>query len=86
MAFIWIIAAVIASLAQHRKILLRYGYRALFSQLNSDLDDMFLSRAARPLMPKQRFMITWWQYRTLVQLKVASVAGKQSQRGGRCHS
>ena len=78
MAFIWIIAAVIASLAQHRKILLRYGYRALFSQLNSDLDDMFLSRAARPLMPKQHFMIAWSYHRTLVRLTSASISGKQS--------
>jgi len=81
MAFIWIIAAVIASLAQHRKILLRYGYRALFSQLNSDLDDMFLSRAARPLMPKQRFMIAWSYHRTLVRLRALPFPGSSPD----CH-
>jgi hypothetical protein len=42
------ITTVVTSLAQYRKILLLYSCPALFSQLNSDLDDVFLGRGLGP--------------------------------------
>jgi hypothetical protein len=50
----------------------------LFSQVNGDLDDGFLGRAGSASLPKQRFMITWSYYRTVVRLTGASVPAKRS--------
>ena len=51
--------------------------RAPFSQVNNGLRDMFPARAGSALT-EQRFVIVWRRYWTLVQLRIASVPGKQS--------
>jgi len=81
MAFIWASTPVVTSPPSRVKTLVRYRRRTLFLQVNSDLDDIFLDARPRPFTPKQRFMIAWSYYRTLVSLTSASVNGKQLERG-----
>ena len=59
-------------------LLMLDGLRAPFSQVNNGLRDMFPARAGSAILTKQRFVIVWRRYWTLVQLRIASVPGKQS--------
>ena len=84
--------AVVTSVVRCRQLLqcddpllMLDGLRALFSQVNNGLRDMFPARADSALLTGQRFMIAWRRYRTPVQLRIASVTPKQSQRGDGCH-
>jgi hypothetical protein len=55
MAFSWVITAVVTSPPSTGKTLVRYRCHALFSQVNSDLDDIFLDRAASALHAETAF-------------------------------
>ena len=52
-------------------------FRVLFSQVNNGLRDIFISSRVTALLAGQRFMIAWRRYRTPVQVKIASVPGKE---------
>jgi hypothetical protein len=76
----WDIAAVVTSLVQYRQILLRDGHRALFSQVNSGMDDMFRSSCGFGRLCRYRFMIARSCYRTRVGQRALPFRGRSQRR------
>lgn len=66
-------------------LLMSDGLRAPFRRSTTIYVACSLTRAGSALLTGQRFMIAWRRCRTPVQLRIASVTRKLSQRGDGCH-